>query len=92
MNAPSKIAPAIPADPRHMAKSIVRSLPLTKCAELLVALKAEIGLELQDGWQTEDGEMAEGSLEGAAAETALESFELYVKSLRHPDDEREWAA
>ena len=87
MNAPAKIAPAIPADPQHMAKSIVRSLPLTKCAELHVALVEEMDWELQNGWLTQDRDIAEGSLEADAAGDAVREFRSYIGTLSHPEFE-----
>jgi hypothetical protein len=86
MNAQTKLTPAIPADPKHLAKSLVRSLPLTKCAEFLVALVEEMDSELQNGWLTEDRDIAEGSLEGAAALDAADEFRSYIETLIHPDD------
>ena len=80
-----KLSPILPADPKHMAKSIVRSHRLAFCAELLVALVEEIDCELQNGWLTQDRDIAEGSLEASAALDAVDEFRSYIETLSHSD-------
>ena len=87
MSAHQPITPAIPADPKHMAQSIVRSHRLAFCAELLVALVEEIDSELQNGWLTKDRDIAEGSLEADTAGDAVREFRSYIGTLSHPEFE-----
>jgi hypothetical protein len=72
--------------PKELARWIIKDFQLAKAGEILVALAEEIEIELQDGWLTEEGEMAEGSPESNAAFEGCEALAAYLNTLRHSSD------
>lgn len=79
--------PPITVEPSHLARTLVRQLPLATVAKLIVSLVNEVEGELQEGWFTMSGGPAEGSLEMTDLSSAAEAFADYARTLHHVGDE-----